>query len=305
MLVAVDSGKYMTKAIAKGTKYSVRSRTEEEPANSGRGTVIEYRDQVYLVGQEAEKTDFDGTKAKPNHKVLTYVAIANLLTQEDCENGVELVTGCSLDEFMNVERRDALKRFYEGESNVEFLLNGTPRWFKINNVIILPESVGVVYRDPPYFKNRLVGVIDIGGLNTNAAVYENMKPVKSYSFTINEGGNMLSKKLKTELNRVTGDPFQDIQIPYILSGGASPLINETKEKVLNDHFEKIMTECKAHNWDLHNWELWFTGGSSQYLFKSIIQKQYPRANVSDTGEWDNVTAYYSAGQTLENAKKSR
>ena len=215
--IAVDSGKFATKAIRKmndGTMKSIVFRTkmdttQESKSSDKRSCVIEYNGEKYLIGESAETVDYEKSKSKLVHKLCTYAAIAQLLNGEtDAE--VFLSIGCPLSIFANVEEREKYKEFFFDKSETTFKLNGEEKRFHIKNVFVCPESSGIIFKNSKEYKDRLIGVIDIGGLNTNCCVYNKLTPIKSTCVTTNKGANILMNELKQEIN----SSFVDALTPW-------------------------------------------------------------------------------------------
>ena len=217
-IVAVDPGKYATKAMTKNDdkieKIIFRTKmddTREEKSSDSRSCVVKYKDHHVLIGEGAETVDYDKTKTKDIHKIATYTAIAQL-----CNNGDEitLVVGCPLIIFSNVEEREKYKEYMKGEGDIEIYLNGKKKHFTITKVIAAPESSGIIFKNVNKYKDKLIGVIDIGVLNTNCCIYDRLIPVKSTAFTTNLGANILRNELKQHLNSISRSKLTRLQMEH-------------------------------------------------------------------------------------------
>lgn len=292
MLVVVDCGKHTTKGMTQNKQVSFRTKmekTSEQPSKESYS--IRYNGATYLIGEDAETQSYEVSKALLIHKLSTYVAVA-LLTETHRE--IDLIVGCPLSIFINPILRQEYQNYLLGEKDVIFRLNGNTKSFYLKSVTALPESAGVIYQKTDFYRNELVGVIDIGGLNTNAAIYDKLKPVKSSMFTLNEGGEILQNKIKHELNRLTGSNYQDYEIPHVLNKDKN---YEIVKDVCASHTRRILEEAQRCNWNIDNLKLIFTGGGSR-LLAEYITTLIPNATISKNAIWDNVHGFYAIGGVL-------
>lgn len=293
MLISVDAGKFSTKAITiNGTQqqFTIRTKLDEDglqfhPDKSTH--LIEYQGKRYLLGDGAITSDYDTSKARLAHKLATYLSCATLANERE----VELVVGCPLSVFSNPEEREKYVEFFGPGKTHAIKISDASRSVTLTSVKAYPESWGYVMANADDCLQRLVAVIDIGGLNTNGAVYDRMKPLKSSLFTISEGGNILQASLKRALCVQTGGNWQDYEIPYLIHDGRH---KDIVDGVLHAHLLKIRDECLKYNWHLEEMEIVFTGGGSIILEKHI-KDIFPKAIMSKNPIWDNCMGFYKAG----------
>jgi len=262
MLMCIDTGKYGTKGIAKtenGEERRVYCRTKVERLRESsfengkeRTYILEYNGQKYRIGEEASNVELSTSKATLNHKLAILLAAARLTEQND--NDITLITGCPLSIFNNIERKEGLRRFMMEGSPFNITINGVQRRISFKNVIPLPESLGVPYKNIDENMNKLIGVIDIGGLNTNGAIYERLKPIRNTAFTINEGSMILMSKIKHAINSQLEDVnYQDYEIPYLINGTGYKYYQEIQrivDDVCGAHLNTIKEEMKKRNWNI-------------------------------------------------------
>ena len=290
MLIAVDAGKHTTKAI--GTvrtcfRTKVDAHYDFGKVITGNNCEVEYEGNRYLIGEDAAESDYDTTKLKDIHRLSIYTAIA-LLAEDD---NVQLATGCPITEFFNSESREKYRQFLHSNKPIAIKVNGVNKRFTITDINIFPESIGVVYREPEAYINKLVGIIDIGGLNSSGAVYERLNPRKDTIFTISEGGNMLNAKITRELNVKTGGNYHDYEIPYLMTSNDKEIKNVI-DNIMRTHIAKIIETTKRYDWNTNRLSLIFTGGGS-LLLEKYIKEQIPDAVISKDAVWDNVQGFYN------------
>jgi len=271
MIIAVDAGKYMTKALSSERTFGMRTRLSEHgPLLFSDAYAVEFDGDLYSVGDG--QSDYDVSKTKLIHKLCTYVAIAKLTNEKE----IDLVTGCPVNQFINKDAREEHAEYLKG--SVQLKINTESFNFIIKSVMVLPETIGVVINNANDFIDTTVGVIDIGGLNTNGAIYERLKPIKSSVFTINQGGMILNAKIRRALNTAFMANYQDYEIPYVKAEGErKPIIDQ----VVSEHMANILEECKTYNWNIDELPIIFTGGGS--LRFDVKRSRNPI--------WDNVKGF--------------
>ena len=303
-LIAVDSGKYATKAAYYDKSSKIRTLkfrskmdpTDEDKPNDPQSCVVEYDGIKVIIGDEAETVDYDRSKAKDVHKLSTYAAIGQIVNNGDTVN---LVIGCPLSIYNNVADRSDYKTFMTGGGDIKMRINGIDKHFKINNVLICPEGSGIIYRNPVQYKTSTIGIIDIGGLNTNCCVYKSLIPIKSTSFTTELGANVLKTDLKHRINSEYKEAnLPDYLMDDVLQRGCIKSHPEDSKPVITEyvanHLKKIMQECNKKGWDIRNIDILFVGGGS-FLLKDEIKKQVPDAVISDSAEYDNAIGFLMIG----------
>ncbi|HEY5588908.1 MAG TPA: ParM/StbA family protein [Candidatus Paceibacterota bacterium] len=307
MIIAVDMGKDSTKATMRDSNGNIQKlifKTKSQVC-SGEGLfnsktyVLEHKGIRHLIGEDAFYSSYDTTKATMQHKLAMYLAISNLIGDRFAE--VKIITGCPLSVFFNVEKREEYKQFLMEEKLINIKVNNENRRFNIVDILVLPESLGYVFNDIKKNENQIFGVIDIGGLNTNASLIKNLKIINSSAFTINEGGSILQGKVKRELNNVFSSNYQDYQIDYVIKDRSNKEINNIVDNVLSSHIDVIINEAKKYNWDVKNLKICFTGGGS-IMLESQIHTKLPNASISDNAIFDNANGFLRIGEIL-NAKK--
>ena len=307
IVIAVDSGKYATKAVrrlASGEIKRMMFRTKMDVTNETtiadrKSCVVKLNGESYVIGDSAETVDYEKSKEKDIHRICAYTAVAKLL--EPGEKEVVMAIGCPLSIFSNVEARAKYRSYFMEETDVIISINGERKDFIIKDVVVCPESSGIIFGHHKEYKNAMIGVIDIGGLNTNCAVYNKLNPIKSTMFTTNLGANILTNDLKQVINSSFPEAnIQDWQMENIISTG---YIKSHKEdsavlitKFFEKHFRNILDECKRKGWDLNNLDLVFVGGGSKLLEKEIKKFTANGTVISQSAEWDNAEGFLVVGE---------
>lgn len=314
MIIGMDGGKFATKGVKKVgedyEKFYCRTKVEElmdEGFENGfeKGYIVEHDGITYKIGEEARREDFDVSKKKLHHKLPILLGIAELVGSYD---DVDLFLGCPITTFVNKEKKEEFKYFIKGEEDsVELIVSkggaNVSKRFRWQSINPLPESIGFIYKEPMYCRDRLIGIMDIGGLNVNGAIYEKLKPIPSTAFTINEGGLILRSKIKDALKVEYDMNVQDYEVPYYMKNGVFENGKRLEEadllihSVIREQLNIMMDEAKKHNWNTRGMEIVFSGGGSLDI-KDAIKDIYPHYAVSETAIWDNPTAFHRVGELV-------
>lgn len=300
-----DIGKVNTKLVTmmSGVEKKIILKTKVDEY-SGEGLlekdthIVRFRDKEYIVGEGANISNFDVSKNNEHHIISLLTALA---LNVDNRDGIGVCAGMPISLFFNRDERESFKSSLLIQEPV--IVDDVLRYINIDKVMILPETIGIIYKNPQYYKDKLVAVIDIGGLNTNGAIYRNGKPIRNTAFTINEGGNILENKVKKELNIRLGLNYQDYEIPYLMKDGVKVKGKDNKEgnQIVKDikekHIESIVQEMKKNNWNVDSIDIMFTGGGSLLLNEDIMRR-LENAIISSSALWDNARAFYLGGKYL-------
>ena len=304
--IAVDTGKFATKAVTlrgDGSERFITFRTKSEETQrseaQGKSYIVEYKGKRYLVGEQAEVSSAKLTKAEDIHRISTYTAIHQLSSGDDT---VVVAIGCPLSVFENPESKETYKKYMFPDRQIEIKVNETTKKLTILSVIVFPESSGIIYLDRKY-ESMSAGIIDIGGLNVNACVYNKTMPIISTLFTENLGSNVLAQNLKNALATKYGEDIpqwmmEDIlREGYVVDNMESSGIREGSKEFIADfkkkHIESIIKKCEANGWNLRLTRLVFTGGTSELLRNEILQV-IPGAIICEEPEKVNVRGFLKA-----------
>ncbi len=304
MLIAIDSGKYATKAKNQSAKLSFRTKllkliNTNNSDISGSSYLVSFNNHAYIVGDQGEEQSYDLSKTSIIHQLAAYTAITQLLTPSS--KVVQLTIGCPLSIYKNKSLREDYRDFILGARHIHITVNDISYHFYLDNALVLPETSGVVYTNPQLFKNKRVAVIDLGGLNLNFCIYDNYVPQISIMFTSNNGGISLHNLLLKELNTMYGLSLQLNDIPHIIRHGCLKLngtIEPSSYAVIKNsiatYLSSVIQEIKHNGFSLDTLEFVFIGGTSE-LISQYISDTIPHANIVGDASFANVSGFYKIG----------
>ncbi len=313
--ISVDSGKADTKVCTKlngdgsVVNRSFPTRVKEIPEReslesltgmSGSGFIVSYDGKIYAVGDIANSDDSitsnQNSKNDNIHKITTLTAIAGSVNNDDLVN---VVIGCPIEVYMNKANREKYLDNILPSGRIDITINGINKHFMIKKKMVLPESTGILYAYPGVFVGKLAGIIDIGGLNINAALVDDLKLMPESSFTEKLGRRFAENEIRRYANDTYESSFSVTEINnYIKQGYITDNVDPDMEKksgefidsVLDDHLIKIVKACKKHGWNLRNMELVFIGGGS-ILLKDKISQVFPKAHIVEDAAFTNAQGF--------------
>lgn len=302
MLVAIDNGYWDTKVYDGQNRFSFRSRVEKgnDLFSTNNTHLIFFNGEEYLVGEGASMKDLNHDKTNNDlHKLCTYTALARLSNLIGTE--FKIVVGYPLTFYAS--QKEVFSHYLMEDSKkqwVEIEIDGELKRFKIIDCLVLPQGAGALYSNPSEYENKLVGIIDIGGLTINGCLFENLNIIKKSIFTVDMGIYNLYNTIKKELESNFGISVFDYEIPHIITQGYinefnehQPEIDEFIQNILDKHVFEIKNILEENNWSLRT-DILLVGGGSILLAK-YFKKHIPKSTLSPDPVWQNVIGFYNVG----------
>ncbi len=286
-IIGIDMGKDNLKAYD-GDKTFICSSTfgvNVDRLEAGYQVLLDGK--KYLIGDDTLDYDYDVTKEKERHRIMMYLAIAQLTNDGDC---VSVVTSCPVDIFLNKNLKNSYKNFLSERKEVIITVGIQTKKIFIDKVFVVCEGVGIAYRHPNRFLNQVVGVIDIGGVTKNYLFFNDMNLVRDQSFSEADGMHFLRAKVTDALKK---------EGHYLTSHEIKPLIRNPKDYkyIVNKEIDKFINgihkTITRRNWS-SVMELIFVGGGSDDL-KRQISERFPTSTVSAESLFDNCIGNYQIG----------
>ena len=289
MILGIDVGYSHTKTIGENICFSFKSTVEEGALDIGNALVVEYDGKTYTIGEENGLYATEINKIHSlNFQVCLFTAIAKAMGNKATEN-IQLVTGLPA-QYYQAQKDDLIKEL-KGKK-VTITLNDNPKRFNITDVIVFPQSAGVLLLEP----QRLTGdtcIIDIGGFTVDLSYFNNKKLRKLH--TLELGMNVLANTLVQKIKAKYGVSYDVLKVDDILNNGEiivdgkSQQITELIDEVLEQHTNLIMNRLKGiqeYNTSKHI----FIGGGAKRLEKFIGIN-----SVDPDSIFTNAQAFYKIG----------
>lgn len=317
--IAVDSGKSATKvaifdpqamtvSIKKFLTKIGRGYFEDDALE--RNTVImEFGGQVYKIGRGAiSEAEMETSKKTDIHKLCTLKAIAENVESGKTED-VHVAIGMPVKEWENVQKRIDYKNFILPNEEVHVKLmdsaNGSiqEKSFRIVSKHAYPETMGALFaREHPSMGTQ--GVVDLGHLNNNCAVWNGNELDPVYTLTDILGGNNLVTGLAQELTAAF-TMCDEKTVARILASGKeerylhpnkpnSELEQRSKEIIdeyLLNHVKEIKKKLDVKHWPLDYMDLTFIGKTTTLLEDEIRTVFGPAAFIPKDPEFANALGF--------------
>ena len=312
--IAIDPGKHSTKyTYTGGDGKVVRGKFETSISMSnnlisslGNTKEITYDGNTYVVGEGSiGRTSKSNSKNDLIHKICALVAVSECINNGDTVN---VVIGCPIAEFRSDEKRKAYRDYMFPKGRTEMVIGNQEMYFYTGKRYVMAESTGLTITEPERFKDKIVGVIDIGGLNCNGSLYKSGVIVEDSYFTAKLGSNVIADKLRKDINNELDLSIDsNMMKQFMQQGYVTNFEEETREmftKRYKSHIEKIKEECDGNGWELKVMDLIFIGGTSLML-KDYILDLFPKAYIPEDSDYTNVNGFYKYINTITKMPKGR
>lgn len=288
MKLGIDVGYSHTKVIGENIEFTFKSTIEEESLDIGNSIRVDFDGKTYTVGEQNGLYATEINKMHSlNFKICLYTAIAKAMKNKTNAE-IQLVTGLPA-QYYQAQKEDLIKEL-QGKK-VTITLNDEPKRFTITDVIVFPQSAGVLLLEPNKLKGD-VCVIDIGGFTVDVSYFNNKKLRKLH--TLELGMNVLANTLVQRIKAEYGVSYDVLKVDDILD--TNEIVKDGKpiniemliDDVLESHTKLIENRLKGlqeYNLSKHI----FVGGGSLRLSKFLDIEIEP-----DT-IYTNAKAYYKIG----------
>ncbi len=289
-ILGIDMGKDNLKSFDGKKSFTCISTFAEGVDKLDSGFQIIHNGHKYLVGDLTLGYDIDISKEKEQFRTLMYLAIFKLV---DHGERVKVVVSCPVDVCLNRQAKRSYKEFLFKEKKIILTVDGETKTFFIDNLSVIAEGSGILYKHSERYSNEIVGVVDIGGSTTNCILSNELNVVRNQSFSEMNGMHYLRAKIRDSLKK-TGVIIGENEVKFLMRnpGENTHLIN----KEINSYLSQIKKSLLARNWS-ENMPIVFTGGGSLELYRQIEAK-FPYSTVSSEALYDNCYGNYRIGVIL-------
>lgn len=305
-IIAVDPGKFAIKMAASDEPavLSLRSKLYTLNANEsfepqGNSVFVTYEGTNYIIGDQGVAVDQDFSKETILHKVGLMAALTKFVKDGD---SVRLILGCPASIYKDKTAREKYRDYMTDNGVLKFETNTDKYDIQIISTLVLPESSGAPYVYPQYFKDSRVAVVDIGGLNLNFSVYNNLVLELDSMRTVNYGGYMIEDLVKDKFSGRFGVALSQPDYEQVLlndglfkNGTVLPESTELLHELLHTFAADISKVVKSFDYDLSLMKVLFIGGSSA-LLKDNITEFIPHAMIRNDCAHVNVSGFLKVGE---------
>ena len=313
-IIAVDPGKFAIKAACadsdqvltyRSKLYTLSENESFDP--QGNSVLITYNGVQYIIGDQGSHADLNFSKNTILHKVGLMAALSQFVKNGDT---VRLVLGCPASIYKDKKAREEYKDYMTDGGTLSFETSTESFQISITSTLVLPESSGAPYVYPQYFKDSRVAVVDIGGLNMNFSIYNNLVLELDSMRTVDYGGYMIEDNVKNQFSGRFGVALAQADYEQVLkndglyvNGKINPESTELFHSILHDFARDISKVIKSFDYDISLMKVIFIGGSSN-LLKDYITEFIPHAMIRNESAHVNVLGFLKVGELKYGEAKS-
>lgn len=287
MIIGADVGYSHTKVCYETGADIFQSTIEDGTTDINNSIKVEFEGKEFTIGENTGLFSTDLNKINDHiFKLCLYTAIGRAVKQNN--EPIELVTGLPVEYYKT--QKEELRSSLEGKT-INITINGEPKRFIIARCLVFPQSAGLFTLEE--FKGDNI-VIDIGGLTVDISYFEGLKlsKFKTYELGMLKLYDTLVQTIKSEYG-VSYDILkaQDIiNNKEIIKDGTVVNANDTVQKVLKKHSERILKTVKNGLTEYDTAKRIFTGGGA------INLKDYlPTDKLDNKNIFDNAKSFYLIG----------
>lgn len=311
-VLSADIGKFSTKVMGRdleGAKEDIKTVNFKtkiynlENGNidtEGNSYKVEHENIACIIGEQGSNKSNDTSKINDLHRLCCYTAITQFIEPGTKDNNIYMVLACPLSILLVEDLKEEFKSFIKGNGKINIKVNDLEYEFEIKEIMIKAEGSGIIYLAPEIFKNKAVGIVDLGGLNMGFSLYIDKVCKKQDRFIEECGHDRLMEIVREKLsNYKKGDLIKyDIAEKALLEGylkqagkaekETETYINAAKEQ----YFNEVMENIKNHKFDINELDtIVFVGGTSSHI-KEIIKDNLYHNYIAEESNLTNVKGNY-------------
>lgn len=310
ILIAVDSGKYAVKALAKyqGQVFSTTFRTKMQSVNrlgvdiQPGSYLVQYNADSYLIGDMngEEFSDYALSKTSSIHQLSIYTAIANLLQKAKAPayTEVKLAVNVPIATYKDsVQKETFKKRIENANQTINLVVNGQEMTFDLKDVTIGFEGMGEIYANPELYRDKGTIIVDIGGLNTTLCQFKGLNPVLNTMVVSDLGINVLKGKIGKRINEMFSLTVSQDDLEQILRSGyfaSRGIVHEESKTIIEEtkweHLQQIIQFARSRQYTFNMADIHFVGGGA-YTLRTYIKREFPNAQIVANPQFANCRSF--------------
>ncbi len=250
----------------------------------------------YVVGDNNGQYVADGNKIESLvTEVCTMTAIAKSFPEET-KIDVNIVAGLPVSYYS--KQKDAFKERLLNYGQQKIKIGAKEQYIKIQDVLIYPQSAGVVFMNAKDLKKDSSLIIDIGGGTWDVSEFNGLKMEEKATYQ--EGQLVLYSKLAQKLNSEYECKFKNYELDSLLKRGYITVEgNRINLDILNDmieaHVDSVITDIKRDFSYKNVDNIFIIGGGGMRLYDKITN-HFSNAVLVDDPQFVNAKAFELMGQ---------
>lgn len=269
-IVCINNGYANTKVKSLSGEYIFESKTRNM-VDRYDTNVVNVDGTSLVVGDGSLDIELDKTISTTQKACLKLG-----LTKSNESNCICLISSMPANSYLNAKAR----------SDYNAMLNLLPGVIKS---YVYMEGMAAVLSDISWYRNKLVCLLDIGGLTINAMLIDNGKLVQNTAFSMQLGTIILENRIKKAIEQTELENIPDYQIKYLV---AKPQVN----LVVQEYIQEIKQTLKKAQYP-SDVQIRFTGGGS-ISYHEVLSKAFKNSYTSNDAIWENVRGLWMLGKVV-------
>lgn len=220
----------------------------------------------------------------------------HILNSSENEDRVVLIVALPMSQYLNKALRQDYINSIKGQSPLISEINGVVKKVYIENVICYMEGASAILANQNVFRDRVCGIVDIGGNTINAAIFDNMNLLADTATTLDLGTIKAEKEIIDKLNILKGWNVQDYEVKQLLHK-EDVVCKNTIQTICRQYVKSTKNKLLEKKWSLGSLPLFFTGGGTLF-FNSYIQEEFSNLTISQDCIYDNLNGLAVVEQQL-------
>ena len=297
--LAVPSG---NKPVSKKIQLLTRGEVIDDDVQLGRGSYITKVGKLkYLIGKQSSKRSRNSSKINELHKMAGLTAITECISP-DTPTDVYMILAAPLQQLEKVSKEKYRDLFLNKGKEIEVVVNDLSYKLTFKSVLIKAEGSGTIFKDEPNYYDRVVLLVDIGGVNLGFAIYDDAGIDSKNRDILEFGNDKLEEYISTAITEFykTGELATQLEIDRAIQEGAlfnmnkeipdsKEAISSAKTRFIDDMFSEIEEKKIPYS---KVQEIVFTGGTTQNLITEIKNKFPNFATIVESPQWASVEGLY-------------
>ena len=266
--ICINNGYANTKVKFKNREFMFKSATREA-AYEYDTDIVDVNGKRLVVGEGEVDVDLNKTSSETQIACIKHALNLSGLREAN------VITAMPVNSYLNKTAREEYKLMFK-QSGI------------VNEVIVYMEGMAAVLSDYAWYKNKLVCLLDIGGLTINAMLVDNGNLVDGTAFSMQLGTIILDNRIRKALEQNSLCNVPSYQIKYLTN-------SHEAMNVLREYVKEIKQNLKKANYPTSIEYRLTGGGSLQY---QVFLKAQFNAYLSQDAIWENVRGLSIVGGML-------
>lgn len=269
-IVCVNNGYANTKVKSATGEIIFESRIREA-IDIYETNVVSVGGKSLVVGDGQLDVDLNKTNSTTQRACLELA-----LKKVKASDGIHLISAMPINAYLNTKAR----------AEYSNMLDNVPGVTKSH---VYMEGMAAVLSDISWYKDKLICLLDFGGLTVNAMLVENGKLVPNTAFSMQLGTIILENRIRKALEQTELENIPDYQIKYM---GDKPQVMS----VIRDYIREIKQELKKAQYPT-SMDYRLTGGGAA-KHSVILKRHFNGAYVCQDAIWENVRGLWLLGSVI-------